>query len=176
VTYSQGSAREVATYPPEKRRTIRRERLGNLVFHLALASAIAYFGGGWVLLRVWFIPIFFCFPPAFVLNRLGQHYNIDPNDPAKWTTRVDGNPLWRFLFLWSNFHAEHHYYQRVPFYNLRKLNRRLRPFYERTGMPNRSYAEMLWGWFVLNREAHTDWDIPERSEAGGPASEQPLQA
>ena len=62
------------------------------------------------------------FPVAFTLNRLGQHYRIDPSDPRKWSTRVDGNPAWHFLFLWSNHHIEHHYYPRVPFYNLRKLD------------------------------------------------------
>ena len=29
--------------------------------------------------------MFFVFPVAFTLNRLGQHYDIDPADPAKWS-------------------------------------------------------------------------------------------
>ena len=169
--YMRGAGQEVATYPPEKRRIIKRERLLNLTFHLALALTLYFAGGGWVLFRVWVLPLFFCFPPVFVLNRLGQHYDIDPTDPAKWTTLVNGNPLWHFLFLWSNFHVEHHYYQRVPFYNLRRLNRGLQPFYRRTGLRNRTYLEMLWGWFVENKEAHTDWEIPERAEPGGEAAE-----
>jgi fatty acid desaturase len=169
--YRRGAGREVATYPPEKQRIIKRERLLNITFHLTLAFALYSFGGGWALFRVWVLPLFFCFPPVFVLNRLGQHYDIDPTDPAKWTTLVNGNPLWHFLFLWSNFHVEHHYYQRVPFYNLRRLNRDLQPFYQRTGLRNRTYAEMLWGWFVENKEAHTDWEIPERAEPGGEAAE-----
>ena len=169
--YMRGAGREVASYPTEKRRIIQRERLLNITFHLALAFALYSFGGGWVLFRVWVLPLFFCFPPVFVLNRLGQHYDIDSTDPAKWTTLVNGNPLWHFLFLWSNFHVEHHYYQRVPFYNLRRLNQDLQPFYQRTGLRNRTYAEMLWGWFVLNKEAHTDWEIPERAEPGGEAAE-----
>lgn len=171
LIYMRGAGREVAAYPPEKRRIIKRERLLNITFHLTLAFALYYFGGGWVLFRVWVLPLFFCFPPVFVLNRLGQHYDIDSTDPAKWTTLVNGNPLWHFLFLWSNFHVEHHYYQRVPFYNLRRLNQDLQPFYQRTGLRNRTYAEMLWGWFVLNKEAHTDWEIPERAEPGGEAAE-----
>ncbi|HJX29967.1 MAG TPA: fatty acid desaturase [Thermoanaerobaculia bacterium] len=173
VTYIKGAAKEVATYPADKQKVIRRERLLNLAFHLTLAGTILYLGGGWTMFRVWAVPLFFCFPPAFVLNRLGQHYDIDTTDPAKWTTLVNGNPVWHFLFLWSNFHAEHHYYQRVPFYNLRQLNRKLQPFYERTGLRNRTYREMLYGWFVLNKEAHTDWEMPERSEpASGESAQQ----
>lgn len=157
VIYMRASREEAKTYPAQVQTTIARERLLNLALHLALAGSIFYFGGGWVLLRVWVIPVFFMFPPIFVLNRLGQHYDIDPSDPAKWTTLVNGNPIWHFLFLWSNFHIEHHYYQRVPFYNLTKLNRRLRPFYEKRGLQNRTYREMVWGWLVENKQAHTDW-------------------
>lgn len=172
VIYMRGAGREVATYPEDKRKTIARERLLNLAFQLTLAGTILAFGGGWVLFRVWAVPLFFCFPPMFVLNRLGQHYDIDPTDPAKWTTLVNGNPLWHFLFLWSNFHIEHHYYQRVPFYRLRRLNRKLQPFYARTGLRSHSYGEMLYGWFVRNKEAHTDWEmVPERPQAGGAPAE-----
>jgi len=168
--YILGASREVRTYPAEKRRAIQRERLLNLAFHLTLAVLLYRFGGGWAAFRVWALPLFFMFPPAFVLNRLGQHYDIDPTDPAKWSTLVNGNPVWHFLYLWSNFHIEHHYYQRVPFYRLRQLNRDLQQFYTKTGLRNRTYSEMLWGWFVLNKEAHTDWEIPERrDEAGGDA-------
>ncbi|HEX6902945.1 MAG TPA: fatty acid desaturase [Thermoanaerobaculia bacterium] len=167
VIYMKGAGREVKTYPPATQKVIRRERLLNITFQLTLAGTIFAFGGGWTLFRVWALPLFFCFPPAFVLNRLGQHYDIDATDPAKWTSLVNGNPVWHFLFLWSNFHVEHHYYQRVPFYNLRRLNRDLQPFYQRIGLRNRTYREMLWGWFVRNKEAHTDWEIPERGEGAG---------
>ncbi|HBL31297.1 MAG TPA: hypothetical protein DD490_31095 [Acidobacteria bacterium] len=171
--YMRGAGREVATYPPDKQRAIRRERMLNLAFHLALAGSLAFFGGFWAMFRVWMLPLFFCFPPVFVLNRLGQHYDIDPTDPAKWTTLVNGNPVWRFLFLWSNFHVEHHYYQRVPFYNLTQLNRRLQPFYRQIGLRNHTYLRMLWGWFVENKEAHTDWEmIPEPS---APAAGRPTR-
>ena len=160
--YIKGAGREVKTYPPETQRIIQRERLLNMTFQLTLAGTIFAFG-----FRVWALPLFFCFPPAFVLNRLGQHYDIDPTDPAKWTSLVNGNRVWHFLFLWSNFHVEHHYYQRVPFYNLPRLNQGLQPFYRRVGLRNRTYAEMLWGWFARNKEAHTDWEIPERMEGEG---------
>ena len=157
VIYARASRSEAATYPADLQRKIQRERLITALVHLAFAGWLATTAGGWVLLRVYVIPLFFCFPPVFVLNRLGQHYDIDPSDPAKWSTRVDGNPIWRTLFLWSNLHAEHHYYQRVPFYNLTRLNRRLRAFYERIGHRDHTYRGMLWGWLVENREAHTDW-------------------
>lgn len=157
VIYARASRQEAATYPEDLQRTIRRERWLNGALHLGVMAALVGFGGGWELLRVHIVPVFFCFPPAFVLNRLGQHYDIDPTDPAKWSTRVDGNSVWRTLFLHSNFHAEHHYYQRIPFYNLKKLNRRLRSFYDGIGMRNHTYVGMVYGWLVRNEQAHTDW-------------------
>lgn len=158
VIYAKAAAREAKTYDKETQKTINRERLFNALGHLTIIGALLYFGGGWVLLRVYVIPFFFCFPPAFMLNRLGQHYDIDPSDPAKWSTLVNGNRAWHFLFLWSNFHIEHHYFQNVPFYNLKKLNKDLQPFFQETGIKNRTYREIIYGWFVKNKAPHTNWE------------------
>ena len=167
VIYARASAREAKTYEAADRRAIKLERLINALLHLGIVAALVYFGGGWALLRVYLVPFLFAFPGAFVLNRLGQHYFIDPRDPAKWSTLVNGNPVWHFLFLWSNFHIEHHYYPRVPFYNLRALNGSLQPFFRKQGVTNRSYSRILWDWFVLNRKAHTDWDRTDDSPTDG---------
>ena len=45
---------------------------------LAVLAAIWIFAGGAAALRAYVIPVFFVFPIAFTLNRLGQHYDIDP--------------------------------------------------------------------------------------------------
>ena len=121
-------------------------------------TAIGVAMGPAVMARVYLVPYFLVFPIAFTLNRLGQHYRIDPSDPRKWSTRVDGNPVWHFLFLWSNFHLEHHYFQSVPFYNLPELNRVLRPYFEEHGIENHGYGEILRDWFLRNRQPHTNWD------------------
>ena len=42
--------------------------------------------------------------------------------------------------------------------NLTRLNRKLRPFFRKEQIPNRSYREIVWGWLALNRAPHTDWD------------------
>ena len=87
--------------------------------------------GFYAALRTNIIPVFFVFPIAFTLNRLGQHYDIDPDDPAKWGTLMRGNWFWDFAFLNSNYHLEHHYFPGVPFYHLPRLQQILVPFYER---------------------------------------------
>jgi fatty acid desaturase len=94
---------------------------------------------------------------AFTLNRLGQHYDIDPDDPAKWGTLMRGNWFWDFAFLNSNYHLEHHYFAGVPFYRLPALQRALAQFYERRRMRWQSYSGLIYGWLVENRAPHTNW-------------------
>ncbi len=158
--YFRGAAREVSTYPPEVQARIRRERRGMVALHLTIVTTLWAVGGWWLAVRVHLAPLLLGFPVAFVINRLGQHYWIDPDEPAKWSSRVDGNPLWRWLFLWSNHHIEHHYYPRVPCYNLTRLNRALHPFFEAQGIRNRTYRQLLTRWFVNNEQAHTAWREP----------------
>ncbi len=160
VIYAIASKTEAKTYPEDEQRIIVRERLFNVVMHVAFVAFLWNHGGFFLAFRVWLFPFLFCFPPAFVINRLGQHFDIDRSDPAKWSTLVNGNPLIRFLFLWSNHHIEHHYFQRVPFYRLTELNRKLQPFFKERGNANRGYFYLLWNWLVLNKKAHTNWSFP----------------
>ncbi len=155
--YFRAAARETATYPPELRRRIARERLAVVLIHLLAAGLLYWTGGPGVLLRVQLLPLFFGFPLWFGINRAGQHYWIDPEDPARWGTLVRGSALWDTLFLWSNYHLEHHYFPGVPFYNLPRIQQLLQPFYRERGMRPVGYGELLWRWLVLNSPPHANW-------------------
>lgn len=163
--YARAAGAENTRYDEALRAKIRRERMTNFGLHIALAVVIGLVGGWYTLARVHLIPMMVFFPIAFIVNRLGQHYWIDETDPAKWGTRVDGNPVIHYLFLWSNFHLEHHYYPLVPMYNLRRLNLELRPFFNEIGWPNRTYRELFWGWVIQNRKSHTNWDAAPPTHA-----------
>src|SRR5262245_61693503 len=156
--YFRAAAQEARSYSPELRRTIERERMATIVIQLSAAALLWATGGAGVMARIWAVPYFLVFPVAFTLNRLGQHYNIDPTSPLKWSRGMEPSRLWDFLFLYSNSHAEHHYFAGVPFYHLRKLHFALQPFYDRLGVQRRTYREIVWQWFVLNRAPHTDWE------------------
>lgn len=168
--YFRAAKKETATYEPALQRRIAIERSLTIVGHLAIAASLVVFGGWALAARVYFVPYFLVFPVAFTLNRLGQHYRIDPDEPREWSTRVDGNAFWHFVFLYSNFHLEHHYFQSVPFYNLPALNRLLRPYFEKHGIENHGYGEILWDWFVRNRTPHQDWDLEAETSARPPAT------
>jgi len=175
--YFRAAASEARSYPAALRRTIQQERLATVVIQLSVAALLVVFGGWAVMARIWAVPYFLVFPVAFTLNRLGQLYNLDPSHPLKWSTVMKPSRIWDFLFVYSNYHAEHHFFQSVPFYNLRKVHLRLRPLYDRLGIKRHTYREILWNWFVLNRAPHTNWDgsvssgsIDRGHPAGTPAA------
>jgi len=167
--YFRAAKRESISYEPELQRRIGRERLATIAFQLGVLAVIALIGGPWIAFKLYVVPIFFVFPVAFALNRVGQHYDIDPTDPAKWSTLVKGSWFWDAAYLFSNYHLEHHYFPGVPFYNLPKLQKLLLPFYAKRGMTAHGYGELFWNYVVLNRKPHTNWD--DGSAAGEPAAE-----
>jgi fatty acid desaturase len=127
-----------------------------MAFHLSIAIGLLLFD--WrMALRVHIVPVFFIFPIAFAMNRLGQHYYINPSDPAQWSTLVRANPFWRVAFLNSSYHLEHHYYPGVPLYNLHRTHLLLQEFFRRRGMVAVNYSQLLWGWIVRNGTPHTKW-------------------
>ncbi|HKR66735.1 MAG TPA: fatty acid desaturase [Thermoanaerobaculia bacterium] len=169
--YFRAAAKETASYEPELRSRIARERLGTIAFQLGVLAAIAWLGGWLIAFKLYIVPVFFVFPVAFALNRLGQHYDIDPDDPAKWATLMKGSWFWDAIFLFSNYHLEHHYFPGVPFYNLPRLQRLLASFYEKRGMVAHGYGELVWRYLILNRKPHTNWDASR-----GEVTAVPLQA
>ena len=157
--YFRAARRAGATYPDDLRRKIRNERRLAIGFHLAV-PLVLWLGLGRpdLALKLHLIPVFVVFPVAFALNRLGQHYDIDPADPAKWGTVIRPSPyLWDVAYLWSNYHVEHHYFPKVPFYNLPRLHQALGGFFAERGMRKRTYGGLLFDWLVRNRVPHTRW-------------------
>jgi fatty acid desaturase len=162
--YFRAARKEGASYPQALQQRIALERRVSIAAHLTVLAAIWTLAGAGAAARAYLVPVFFIFPIAFTLNRLGQHYDIDPTDPAKWGTLMRGHWFWDFAFLNSNYHLEHHYFTGVPFYRLPALQRALEPFYARHGMRWQNYSGLLYGWLVENRAPHTDWSV--RGESG----------
>jgi fatty acid desaturase len=169
VIYFRAARREAASYPRDLQSRIAWERRVTIACHLAALGLLAWRFGAGAALRAYVVPVFFVFPLAFALNRLGQHYDIDPADPAMWTTLVRGHWFWDFAFLDSNYHLEHHYFPGVPFYRLPALQRALAPFYERRGFRGHTYGSLVRGWLVDNRAPHTNW-ARAPGESGGSAA------
>jgi len=166
--YFRAAGLEARSYEPEIVKRIARERIATIIFQLAVLGTIAWMGGWWIAWKLYVVPVFFVFPIAFALNRVGQHYDIDPDDPAQWATLVKGSWFWDVVYLFSNYHLEHHYFPGVPFYNLPRLQKLLLPFYEKRGMTAHGYGDLAWRYLILNRKPHTNWD--ESAPAAAPAT------
>jgi fatty acid desaturase len=164
--YFRAARKESATYPPELQRRIALERRVAILTHLTVLASIWAVAGFAAAARAYIVPVFFIFPIAFTLNRLGQHYDIDPTEPAKWGTLMRGHWFWDFAFLNSNYHLEHHYFAGVPFYRLPALQRALVPFYERHAMRWQNYSGLVYGWLIENRAPHTNWHAAAPNAAG----------
>jgi len=161
--YFRAARKENATYPAALQQQIAFERKVSIASHLSVMALIWTAAGFAAALRAYIVPVFFIFPIAFTLNRLGQHYDIDPADPAQWGTLMRGQWFWDLAFLNSNYHLEHHYFPGVPFYSLPSLQRALIPFYNRRGMRWQNYSGLLYGWLVKNCAPHTDWHTSLRT-------------
>ncbi len=155
--YFRAAKNETATYSPEMQALVKKERILTIVGHLGILATLWITLGFTMAAKLYMVPYFLVFPIAFALNRSGQHYNIDPEDPAKWSTLVKSSPFWNFAFLWSNFHLEHHYYPNVPFYHLKRTHFLLQAFFARRNMVPVGYGELLWNWIVRNGKPHTKW-------------------
>lgn len=167
--YFRAAAKECATYPVELQKQIAFERKITIGTHLLTMILLIIFAGWMTFLKIYAIPYFFVFPIAFTINRLGQHYSINPKDVASWTTLMKGSWFWDRVYLFSNYHLEHHYFPGVPCYNLPKLQKTLQPLFDRHQMEPQTYGKVLWGWFVLNKPPHTDWDIEAEAKSTAPA-------
>lgn len=159
IIYFRAAAKETSTYEPGVQQRIRRERLLAMSAHLTVATLIVLNSDIELLLQLQLIPVFFIFPIAFALNRLGQHYAIDPSDPAQWSTYLRSHPIWNWVFIYSNLHMEHHYYPGVPCYNLPKLQAHLSHFYAKKNMQPMTYGRLIRGWIWDNRAPHSYWAV-----------------
>lgn len=159
VIYFRAARKETATYPAELQKRIARERNLTIGGQLGITALLWIVFGPAAAARIQLAPYFLVFPVAFALNRLGQHYDIDRSDPAKWSTLMPSNWFWNFVYLNSNFHLEHHYFPSVPFYNLPRLQRLLQPFYDEIDYRPNGYGKLLWNYLIRNQRPHTDWKL-----------------
>lgn len=155
--YFRAAAKECSGYTPDLQKTIAFERKITIATHISIMALLIVFAGFWVFIKVYAVPYFLIFPIAFTINRVGQHYSINPDDPAQWSTLMKGNWFWDFIYINSNYHLEHHYFPGVPFYHLPRLQRSLGAFYQSRGMKYQSYGAVLYGWFIQNHAPHTNW-------------------
>jgi len=101
---------------------------------------------GWLMpfVHVYVIP-FLLFPPLLVMRLLLEHYECDPRDDFQLSHTIISNPVVRFLWNDVNYHAVHHFWQDIPWYNLARAHVLVAGQLQAQGAPISSgYAVVLW--------------------------------
>ena len=76
-----------------------------------------------VVFDIWILPLLIACAFWFPLLTLPEHYGCNPADKYFGNTRTTvSNSIVRLFFWNANYHAEHHLYPSVPFYNIPKLH------------------------------------------------------
>jgi fatty acid desaturase len=113
------------TYEKPTIRYLQRWALAQLsCYAAAIVVSSRSNGGFYALLFWWIVPVLIGYPVVNFFRNL-EHADCEvtkvPNC-LRNTRSVRSNILVRTLLWDTNFHAEHHCYPMVPFYNLQKLN------------------------------------------------------
>lgn len=106
-------------------RQLQRHAWAQLTWYATAAYCASQMPNGFEnLLCYWIAPIFVGYPLINYFRNL-EHADCEISQEPNClrnTRSVRSNPIVRF-FLWdTNYHAEHHCYPMVPFYNLSKIN------------------------------------------------------
>lgn len=123
-----GLATLAGRYPPyvkkpQHKRDVLIDQYCLLVWLAAALLATAYFPVE-ALLAYW-LPLALYFPMITVTG-LPEHYLCEPAPGVLINTRTTRSNRFMRRFYWNNnYHAEHHAFPQVPFYNLSKLHKKL---------------------------------------------------
>jgi fatty acid desaturase len=96
-------------------------------YYLAAIGAIFYFGGGWLALKYWIVPVVTSVQLLNRVRRIAEHSGL-AHRPLAFQTRTIIHGFWSRLWLSPKniaFHNEHHFYPGVPLYRLPELHTEL---------------------------------------------------
>lgn len=100
--------------PRQRRRIIAEYRAMGVVI-VAVAVAMAMFGGGWPVARLWLLPLLVAVPAHFLVE-LPEHVlcDTDSTDVLRNTRSIRGSRLSTWFTNSNNLHIEHHAAMMVP--------------------------------------------------------------
>jgi len=157
--FRQGDqARWQPDYSPDEQRYLRRENRGILAWAVLMVG-LAVVTPRTILLG-YLLPLVVVTPLASSVRVVLEHADVDAHDPLHNSTIYRTGFISRFVFLGSagDCHLVHHLYPRIPFYNMGKALRLMRPIIVEDGRnEHRSIGRLLYLWFVANQAHGQPW-------------------
>jgi fatty acid desaturase len=116
------------------------------ILYAVIAVTSIVFGFWHLILLYWFVPLITWFSFIFRLREIGEHSAFEIGEDLVEKSRTVTAPALEQLFLAPaniSYHNEHHLFPNVPYYNLKRLHKRLmkNPDYKARGRVCKSY----WG-------------------------------
>ena len=96
--------------------------LGGIICLWAVVlAAVLHYGALWAFVHVFVIP-YLLFPSLLIMRLLLEHYDCEADDEYRMTRTFKSNPVCRWLWSNVNYHTVHHFWQGIPWYNLKKAH------------------------------------------------------
>lgn len=154
--HCMGNTNECYWLTDKQRITIVREARWHLAFY-ALLIAISVVFKTWLIFLLWFAPLILM-KGAHHIQNIVEHAGLPLYNNIQRNTRtIYVNPIHRWLAWNMQYHADHHLFTAVPFYNLPALHEHLRDKIDNVEK----------GYFGAIKSILTNWrtdDIPETAQ------------
>lgn len=106
------------------------------------------------------LPLVLILPLANVIRTVLEHGETNPGNDYHNSTYYRTNFLSQALFFWDagDCHLVHHLFPNIPWYQMGRACKTLRPYLLEHGVrERRSVLKLLYGWFVRNEQHRTLW-------------------
>ena len=150
LLYFNKYASHNAESTPDEKTTIRSAPWSELVFFGFLIAVLSYFNLWLEYLLYWIIPSITWLKWVLYLRAVGEHYGLkSAGEESLGLSRTTIVSSWiSKLFICPhevNYHAEHHLFPGVPYYNLNRLHKTLRhnAWYQREVPVTQGYLNVL---------------------------------
>lgn len=122
-------------------------------FYVIVLPILFHYLGAYNMLYYWLVPAILGFIPInFVRN--AEHSDCEMSQHGLNNTRSTNSYAWVEYLMWNmNYHAEHHLYPAIPWYNLPKLREHLKAHLKNI-TPNDGIKD---GFTQLNQRMYGEW-------------------
>ena len=156
LTIFKGERLEI---PSKYSAKIRREKKLRVAFCIFIVLSTFLFPG--LLFYGYWLPILITLPTIRAFRILLEHAEINPDNPIQAITNYRSGIIFRILHLFNSgdCHLLHHIYPNVPFYNVPKAMKLLRPYLVKCSniYEHSSLFSLLYSFFVKNKNFKEFW-------------------